>query len=226
MLEDAGYNNGLGMDDATKIQHFKHGIRESAGLEVALTQTRANVAYKRFDHLVSFLTAEVDHKSNRKKQLNSSKDRRVSSYKAGGRGNDNKNRQKGGKSNNSLSKVVDGRTLYAKQYSKSEFSSMTSKQRGAVISLNREKRKKANESKDDDDNSQVTRQLASLRTDMEAMGNAIIAGVSRATGEEMSVITNDNTQQQDDEQTNDSSKRKAASGVIGDFIRQTRRKRG
>ena len=45
MLEDSGYNNGLGMDDATKIQHFKQGIRESAGLEVALTQVRANPSY-------------------------------------------------------------------------------------------------------------------------------------------------------------------------------------
>ena len=222
MLEDAGYNNGLGMDDATKIQHFKHGIRESAGLEVALTQTRSNPSHRRFDHLVSFLTAEVDHKANRKKQLNSTKDRRVSSYKTGGKPS-NRRKQKGGQNNDVPSRVVDGKTLYAKQYSKQEFSSMTSKQRSAVIALNRDRRKKDSELKDaKDDDTHVTRQLASLRTDMEAMGNAIIAGVSRATGEDVSVITGDNNNENDDESS--ASKRKASSGAVGEFIRRTRKK--
>ena len=223
MLEDAGYNNGLGMDDATKIQHFKHGIRESAGLEIALTQTRANSSYKRFDHLVSFLTAEVDHKSNCKKQLNSTRDRKVSSYNAGGKPN-NRRKGKGSKDKNIPSRVVDGKTLYAKQYSKQEFSSMTSKQRSAVIALNRDQRKKDNEpNRDDDDATQVTRQLASLRTDMEAMSNAIIAGVSQAAGEDVSVITNDAGNNDNDDSAT-SSKRKAASGAIGEFIRRTRKK--
>jgi len=52
------FNNGSGIDDATKIQHFKSGIRPEAGLEVALTTSRSNPTYRGFDHLFSFLSAE------------------------------------------------------------------------------------------------------------------------------------------------------------------------
>jgi hypothetical protein len=70
LLEDAGYNNGRGMDDATKIQHLKANIRSEAGLETALSQIRASgLIYENFSRLVSFLTAEVEHNNLRKNQL-------------------------------------------------------------------------------------------------------------------------------------------------------------
>ena len=37
LLNEAEYNNGAGMDDATKIQHLKSGIKLDAGLEHAMT---------------------------------------------------------------------------------------------------------------------------------------------------------------------------------------------
>ena len=67
LLEDCGYNEGRGMDDATKIQHFQSGIKQDAGLETAPSQIHANPNYRHFDQLISFLTAEVEHKVNRKK---------------------------------------------------------------------------------------------------------------------------------------------------------------
>lgn len=87
MLEDAGYNGGQGLDNETKVQFFKNGIKAEGGLETALSMSRANRAYTNFDALVSFLTAEVDHIRMRKSQLKSTTDRTVSGTGRGGRGN-------------------------------------------------------------------------------------------------------------------------------------------
>lgn len=62
MLEDAGYNLGQGMDEATKIQHFKSGIKTDAGLEVALTTLCPDPKkYSNFTEGSTFLTGEVNH---------------------------------------------------------------------------------------------------------------------------------------------------------------------
>ena len=62
-LLEAGYNNGIGMDDSTKIQHLKSGIRFEAGLEHALTTARTmGMNRGTFQKFVSFLSAEVDQK--------------------------------------------------------------------------------------------------------------------------------------------------------------------
>ena len=171
----------------------------------------------------------MDHKSNRKKQLNTSKDRRVSAYKGNGKsGNGNKSRRGVKKTNSkTLSKMVDGKTVYAKQYSKQGFSSLTSRQRGAVISLNHEKRKSDNESKKDDSNNEVTRHLLSIQADLVSMGEAIVAGVAKATnGDGVSVITDDVPDNDDQQNDTSSNKRKATSGNIGEFICKQRRGRG
>ena len=78
MLEDAGYNGGMGMDEATKIQHFKSGIKSDAGLEVALTSLRADpTKYSDFTQVTTFLMSEVEHKTIRRAQLKSSVARQV-----------------------------------------------------------------------------------------------------------------------------------------------------
>ena len=43
LLYEAKYNSGNGMDNATKIQHLKVGIKLDADLEHALTTTRKNI---------------------------------------------------------------------------------------------------------------------------------------------------------------------------------------
>ena len=42
LLNETEYNNGAGMDNATKIQHLKSGIKLDAGLEHAMTTARTN----------------------------------------------------------------------------------------------------------------------------------------------------------------------------------------
>jgi len=42
MLLETNYNNGFGMDESTKIQHLKQGIRYEASLEHVLTTARTS----------------------------------------------------------------------------------------------------------------------------------------------------------------------------------------
>ena len=42
LLDEANYNNGAGMDNSTKIQHLKSGIKLDAGLEHAMKTARTN----------------------------------------------------------------------------------------------------------------------------------------------------------------------------------------
>ena len=72
------------MDDATKIQHLKSGIKLDAGLEHAMTTARTNkLATVDFQGYVSFMAAEVDVKSQCLKQLNSSHSRTISGIRGG-----------------------------------------------------------------------------------------------------------------------------------------------
>lgn len=221
MLEDAEYGIN-GMDNATKIQHFKQGIKADAGLETALTQVRANPLYKDFDQLISFLTAEVEHNSLRRKQLGNTKDRNVSGLgketpRGGGGRNHNNPR-------NTPSRVVDGTKIFAKRYSREDFGRLTPSQRTAVVELCRDARKKRNNNDTKEKPQGVSSaKLIELRDDMVSMGDAIIAGVQRATGDNISIITPDDTTESP---TGTKRPPAASSGSVGDFIknRRTRRK--
>jgi hypothetical protein len=239
MLEDSGYNGGLGMDDATKVQHFKTGIKADAGLENSLSNVRANPRLQTFDNLVSFLSAEVEHRSLRKKQLRTSRDRTVSSattgkkgnYDRSGRGGGNNN-GRGGNDSNAISKVVGGKRVYAKQYSKEEFGKLTSAQRSAVIKLNREARNK-NRGDSGRGNNINTSSIQSLRNDMMDdminVGDAIVAGVTAASNdnEANSITPSVSLASSSSSAFNDGNrnKRKAPSGSVGQFIRSLRRNR-
>ena len=98
MLQDAQYNNGSGLDNETKVQYFRNGIKYEAGIEVALSNARTNVTYQDFGALISFLSAEIDHHKTRKAALsNSSNNRRVSKFE---RNNNNNNNNNNSNSNN------------------------------------------------------------------------------------------------------------------------------
>lgn len=228
MLEDCNYNNGMGMDDPTKIQHFKTGIKTEAGLEHAMTHIRANPQLRQFDQLISFLSAEVDHKKTRRLQLNSLRDRRISALDRGGRGNGKGRGGKGrggrGGRDKPESKVVDGKTVSARRYSRDEFRSLTDAQRNAVIEMNRAKRSHLNNNPNPPPPTNVSSaSISELRDDMISMGEAIVAGVQRATGEDVSVVTG-STETPSDQSPSSASKRKATSGSIGDFIRERRQR--
>ena len=230
MLEDCGYNDGRGMDDATKIQHFKTGIKQDAGLETALSQIRANPNYRHFDQLISFLTAEVEHKANRTKQLGTSRDRRVSAVtgrggsRGGGRGRGRgRGRDRRGQAQRSnpeeLSREVDGKLVFSRRYSNQEFRSLTRSQREAVIELNRQKRR-ANNGENNTNISGLT--LSDFRDEMISLGDAIVAGVQQASGEEASNLDPNTTA---DSSATGKRKPQASSGSVGDFIRQRRQRK-
>ena len=228
MLEDCGYNGGNGMDDATKIQHFKAGIKQDAGLETALTQVRANPTYNTFDMLTAFLSAEVDHRSLRRKQLKSTSERRVSSSQSNNNNGNKKNTKynKKKKDNDQFpSRFVDGKVVYGKSYPHHEFKALTKSQRQAVIDLQRERKRQRNNNSGSSDQNQPNKaysaEISSLRDDLASLTDAIVAGATQANNEELSVITDNQTlpTEAGSSPTN-TNKRKAISGAVGDFIRR------
>ena len=75
------------MDNVTKIQHLKSGIKLDAGLEHALTTARTNkLAQGDFGEFVSFLAAEFGNRNVRLKQLNTSRSRMIAGLQGGFRG--------------------------------------------------------------------------------------------------------------------------------------------
>ena len=163
MLQDAGFNNGTGLDQESMITYFRNGIKPDAGLEVAISNSRSNPRLTTFDAYVSFFTAEVQHNTLRHKQLKTAKDKKVA---AAGRG-PGRNSNGGGKTKNKTKKgelqseVVDGKRVKGCWYSKDEFSKLTPEQRKAVIRLKR----KSNKSDNDKDKS-VAALRQELRDDM------------------------------------------------------------
>ena len=226
MLEDAGYNGGQGLDDATKVQHFKTGIQTDAGLEHSLSSVRANPRLQQFTPLVSFLSAEVEHKTLRKQQLRGAKDRQVSQVKSdrGGGKNGNGNGQGNGKNVKSAkSKVVDGVRVYARRYDNKEFGKLTKAQRQAVIQLNREARGQGNGNTGDKPKQITVAAMNSFRNevaeDMVTLGEAIIAGVKQASSADTDTTANST-------QSGGSGKRgQASSGSVGEFMSRAKRLR-
>ena len=96
---------------------------------------RSNPTYRCFDHLVSFLSAEVDQKKIRGQQVASSINRRVSSAQTSRSSKLTSNHEK-----SMESCVVDGKRVYRKSYPKKEFRSLTKAQREAVIKMHKEHR--------------------------------------------------------------------------------------
>ena len=123
IFKDCNFINGSGLDDATKIQYFKSGIRPEAGLDVVLTTLRSNPTYRGFDHLVSFLSAEVDQKVIRGQQVSTASNKRVSPANTGC---SVKPTSRSDKPNEFC--VVDGKRVYRKSYPKQEFRSLSKPQ--------------------------------------------------------------------------------------------------
>jgi len=82
MIEDTGYNGGMGMDEATKIQQFKSGIKVDAGLKTALTSADLT-KYSTFTAISTYLPAEVEHKQLYRTQLKQSNFGQLSKVRGG-----------------------------------------------------------------------------------------------------------------------------------------------
>ena len=144
LLERAKYANGNGMDEETKIQHLKNNIKADAGLEHSLSTARSNRKnYTTFQDFVNFMTAEVEHKNNQRKQLNVAKGRNVSAVRGGranGRGGRRANGRGRGRSDNRnqgkiLSAYVDGKTVQGRHYPPQEYAALTTAQKKKVKEL-------------------------------------------------------------------------------------------
>ena len=95
-LRDVGYNNGMGLDDASKCSNFKQMILPEAQLETALSMARTQGLFNgSFDNLIHFLKAEVDELSLRRSQLRANRSQRVSSVTTSRPGNPRGNRARG-----------------------------------------------------------------------------------------------------------------------------------
>jgi len=138
-LLQIGYNEGRGMDESTKIHHFKQNILPSAELETALAIGRSKEK-ESFSAYYTFLSTEVDYKVSRKKQvIKSGKDRNVSAVES----SDNPSAKNKPALGPMLYETCDGKKLESKLYSKQEFSRMSKKQRAVVVKLNRQRKANA-----------------------------------------------------------------------------------
>ena len=230
LLHEAEYNNGLGMDSATKIQHIKNGIKAEAGLEHALTTARTNrLAQGDFHSFVTFLSAEVELKNERKQQLNT----RVQNIRGVSHNSDNynnrnnrnrkNNRSGNNKGNNAslgpmLSAFVDGKKVEGKIYPKNEFSNLTKNQRSKVIELYR-KRKEAGKNS--------SNSISDVQSMTDTISAAVIAGVRAASS-----TNNDNDDLPttvspgnniDHETQSHTTRTSAQSGSIGEFMAKRRK---
>ena len=126
MYVEAGYNDNKGMDNSTKIQHLKAGIKLEAGLEHALTTSRTSgLLCGTFAEFASFLQAELDGKQDRKRELKSN----INVSK-----NDT---QCNNKKLSVPSETVEGKRVKGRSFSTDEWGKLTPAQRTTVRRLQR-----------------------------------------------------------------------------------------
>lgn len=199
LLVEAGYNDNRGMDNSTKIQHLKSGIRLEAGLEHALTTSRTSgLLRSTFAEFASFLQAEVDGKQDRKRELKSN----VNVSK--------NNTQRNNKKPSPPSEMVDGKRVEGRSYSTDDWKKLTPAQRTAVRRLQRAV-KTSNGKRDKPYNS---RNLS--KTDVSSISEAIISGMINGTSEKGD--NTDDVSKVTEYGNNSTNKRKAPPGGAGEFL--------
>ena len=221
-LLQIGYNGEAGMDDATKIHHFKTNILPSAELENAISLARVKERDS-FTAYVAFLSTEVDFKNARRKQMvKTGKDRNVSAVKGGSDSSKRRSNQSK-KRNNKLGPVlyetVGGKRIESKMYSRAEFAQFTKEQKDAVVRLNRERRNRGSKDGSSRQNVSATN---TLRDEMISIGDAIVAGVSRAVTEKGDDVT---TLASPPAINQGSTRPSASSGSVGEFIANLRKRK-
>jgi hypothetical protein len=234
MLQDAQYNNGLGMDNETKVQYFRNGIKVEAGIEVALSNARSQAQYQDFGALISMLSAEVDHHKTRKAALHNAKNRSAS---AAGRsnnsgGNRQGNRSGGGKlsgvkyENGVPYKVIDGKRIEGRFYDQSDFRKFTPKQREACLKMKSFKKggKSSGGGGDSNTSNHAVESVSrdEVREDMITLADAMVAGVRAASLDNESdtvASSNNNTS------ITGGSRASGDSGSVGDIFRNRNKRR-
>ena len=234
-LRDVGFNNGLGVDEATKCSNLKTMILADAQLETALSIARTRGLFNgTFDDLVHFLKAEVDEMILRKKQLRSASTRgsRIASVSSQGSNNGGRGHGRGGRGRNGrgrgrgrgrgyrkprtyLTKIVQGKEIHNGNYSSAEFSGLTREQKDAVKELRQQGEAMASAASD----------VASIHSMVAQAVNdkleaAVVCGVANAT-EDNDLSTMKSTSSSSSggcEGSQSGTKRSARAGNVGDFL--------
>ena len=218
LLLEAGYNNSQGMDESTKIQHLKRGIKAEAGLEHALSSSRTNGLLRgTFQALVSFLAAEVHEKRARKEELGSRV--RVAEINSKSNINYKKGRNTKVDLRGKLNEIVEGKRIESRLYSKDEWKSLSRAQKTAVIRLNRKARKGPNKPFNRGDQNKINAIQSSIN-DLTSVSEAIVAAMTKVKGEPPSDSHDDVSELTDIASLR---KRKAKSGSVGDYIAKARK---
>ena len=185
------------------------GIKIDAGIEYALTQIRAQPSnYATFTQVTTFLSGEIEHIQLRRAQTKAlAPSRNLSKTEK-----------------ETVSKIVDGKRVFAKRYSRNDFHALTKAQRETVIEMQRAMRKKGGPSrgrgrKRRHNGGGRDRDVSSLKKipneDLTVVAEATIASVTKANkdNDNLSIITESTA-------TGKGTKNKdtAEAGSVGDFI--------
>ena len=234
-LRDVGFNNGLGVDEATKCSNLKTMILADAQLETALSIARTRGLFNgTFDDLVHFLKAEVDEMILRKKQLRSASTRgsRIASVSSQGTNNGGRGRGRGGRGRHGrgrgrgrgrgyrkprtyLTKIVQGKEIHNGNYSSAEFSGLTREQKEAVKELRQQGEAMASVASDVASIHSIVTQAVN-----EKLEAAVVCGVANAT-EDNDLSTMKSTSGSSSggcEGSQSGTKRSARAGNVGDFL--------
>ena len=218
-LFSVNFNDGKGMDEETKIFHFKSGITPQADLETAITLAR-HKEKGTFNDYVAYLATEVDRKNERKKQF-SVPQKNVSATKR-----ESKNIKRKRNPNDLgpvLFEVVEGKRVESKFYDRAEFNALSSNQKQAVMRLNSERKKRATRNQENKRVSAVSYTSDSLTTDdLSTLEGKIISALSKGANEsadQVTTLTSDSTQKSASKQT-------ALAGEVGNLFAAARRKAG
>lgn len=208
LLIEAEYNKDpvsgevKGMDDSTKIQHLKGGIKPEANLEYALSLARTSgITKKTFTEFVSYLQAEVTAMENRKSELRaglSVKQTEVHRSKP--------------QSKVTFTETVEGKKLEAKRYALDEWKTLSPAQRAAVRRLNR-KAKRSGNTQAPQRNNYSKRSLS--KAEISSISTAVISAMEQNNKTPQNEIPDDVSKITEG---SESKKRKATSGGIGDFL--------
>ena len=190
-----------------------------------MTTARTNkLAQGDFQGYVSFMSAEIDMKTQRLKQLGSSRSRMIAEFqggfRGGGRGGGRGGRGGRGRTSQSntsnlgpvLKATVDGKTVESKRYSYQEFNQFNQNQRNKIMDLHKQRKRAATQISDTRSDSISIKSVDQIT---ESISDAIVAGMKQAT-----FINDDEVSEMDDSQT---AKRKAESGSVGTFIKNRRK---
>ena len=214
LLVDAKYGpdeENPGMDDSTKIQYFKSGIKMEAGLEQSISSARTLGKQRgTFESYVAYIGADVDSKNDRKRELKG--------YKVAGVEHETT------KSKNANSEVVGGKRVEAKRYPRNEWLNMTRDQRRAVVRMMYKNKKKKPKSKASAGSKKSTYDVKALQSSMQddlvAVGDAIVAKLSASRD---GANPGNEESKEDNEDSTSESKRVAFAGGVGTFLSKRRR---